>query len=318
MRSSIQGLSWYVRRGLHHEAPGYFYRDVIGLPLYGHTAAWSDWADRGAMFIFRGGAAIEFELLKGQVDHEPYTRPEQATIIPILRSYDLAATLARLEAAGAPILADRVSADGRTVYFADPDGNVDAVRLAVTGEDDPIGRAAEAEYRSGGARVNGIAPMPPDILDIGWIELRVADVARETAFYRDVLGLELLRDEGPDGTVLYLGDLGRLEIRPGGRVETPVADRDLAPDMWMLRVHDVDAIVADLDAAGVHWINRPFEMTGGTLAYFADPEGHIVGIQSHGNDGRVQEIEPEARWRAGTNHLVAASGATPVSATSGA
>jgi predicted enzyme related to lactoylglutathione lyase len=250
--------------------------------------------------------------LKGAVDHEPYTRPEQATIIPILRSFDLPATLARLEAAGAPILADRTGPAGRTVYFADPDGNVDAVREAVTGDDDPIGRAAEAEYRAGGARVNGIATMPPEILDIGWIELRVADVARETAFYRDVLGLELLRDEGPDGAVLYMGDLGRLELRPGGRVETPVTDRDLAPDMWMLRVHDIEAIVADLDAAGVHWINRPFDMTGGTLAYFADPEGHIVGIQSHGNDGRVQEMEPEARWRAGTNHLagVDAAGAT--------
>jgi hypothetical protein len=110
-----------------------------------------------------------------------------------------------------------------------------------------------------------------------------------------------MADDGNDGAVLYLGDLGRLELSPGGRLEPPVTDRTLAPEMWMLRIHDMDEMVADLDKAGVHWINRPFEMTGGTLAYFADPEGHVVGIQDHGNDGRVQEAEAEARWLAGTD-----------------
>jgi catechol 2,3-dioxygenase-like lactoylglutathione lyase family enzyme len=123
------------------------------------------------------------------------------------------------------------------------------------------------------------------------------------ATQRDAIGPEVLDDRGDEGAMLYMGDLGCLEISPGGSAETPVSDRALAVDMWMLRVHDVDGLVADLDAAGVQWINRPFEMTGGVLAYFADPEGHIVGIQTHGNDARVQEGEAAARWDAGTYRL---------------
>jgi predicted enzyme related to lactoylglutathione lyase len=303
MRSSIQNMSWYVRRGLHHEDPGYFYRDVLRLPLYGHTAAWSDWADRGALFIFRCGAAMELEFLKGEVEPIGPREPEAAPIIPIFRSFDLDATVSRIQAEGAEVLADREGPFGRTVYISVPGGFVDGLRQSSTRTDDPIDRAAETEHRGGGARVNGIAAMPPDLLDIGWIELHVADVGAELAFYRDVVGLEVLENRGGDGAMLYLGDLGRLQLSPGGCRESPVTDRGLASDMWMLRVHDLDALVADLDAAGVHWINRPFEMTGGMLAYFADPDGHIVGIQTHGDDGRVQEREAAERWAKGTNVL---------------
>lgn len=302
MRSSIQGMSWYVRRGLHHETPGYYYRDVLHLPLYGHTAAWRDWADRGAMFIFRCGAAMELEFLKGEVEPTEVTEPEAVPIVPIFRSFDLDATVSRLLAAGTKVLADREGPFGRTVYVSVPGGFVDGLRQAPTGSADPIDRAAEAEHQAGGARVNGIAAMPADVLDIGWIELHVAHVATEVAFYRDVVGLEVLGDRGGDGAMLYLGDLGRLQLSPGGRAEIPVTDRALALDMWMLRVHGLDALVADLDEAGVRWINRPFEMTGGMLAYFADPEGHIVGIQTHDNDGRIQEIEAAERWTRGTDH----------------
>ena len=303
MRASIQGLSWYVRRGLHHEAPGYYYRDVVGLPLYGHTAAWPDWADRGALFIFRCGAAMELEFLRGEVQAPEVSEPELAPIVPIWRSVDLDATRARLEAGGARVIADRDGCFGRTVYVAVPGGYLDGIRQAPAGTGDPIDTAAAAEHAAGGARVNGIAEMPRELQDIGWIELHVADVAAELAFYRDVVGLELLEDRGAEGAMLYLGDLGRLQLSPGGRTESVVEDRALAPDMWMLRVHDLDGLVADLDAAGVRWINRPFEMTGGTLAYFVDPEGHIVGIQDHGDDGRVQEQEAATRWAAGTDRL---------------
>jgi predicted enzyme related to lactoylglutathione lyase len=301
MRSSVQGMSWYVRRGRHNEPPGYWYRDVMGLPLYGHTAAWADWAERGAIFIFRCGAAMELEFLKGDVEPSEPTTPEAAGIVPIFRSFDLDATVARLTAADTRVLDDRVGPFGRTVYVAVPGGYVDGLRQAPDGSAGSIDLAAEAEYRAGGARVNGVAAMPDDLLDVGWIELHVADVAAAVAFYRDVVGLEVLADRGADGALLYLGDLGRLQLSPGGRAETPVTDRALARDMWMLRVHDLDGLVADLDAAGVRWINRPFEMTGGILAYFVDPEGHLVGIQTHENDGRNQEIEAAARWRAGTD-----------------
>lgn len=293
-------MSWYVRRGLQHEPTGYFYRDVLGLPLYGHTAAWRDWADRGAMFIFRAGGAMELEFLRGEVTADEPRVPQDAPIIPLFRTFDIDATLSRLKANDIRVLDDREGPSGRTVYYAVPGGYVDGLRQAAVGSGDPIDAAAEAEHRAGGAKLNGIAPMPQELLDIGWIQLNVADVSTQVGFYRDVVGLDLLEDRGEQGATLYLGDLGRLELAPGGRVETPVADRALAVDMWMLRVHDMEGFVADLDKAGVRWINRPFEMTGGVLAYFADPEGHIVGIQSHDDDGRVQEIEASARWSAGT------------------
>ena len=303
MRTSIQGLSWYVRRGLHHEEPGYYYRDALHLPLYGHTAAWPDWADRGAVFIFRCGAAQEFEFLRGDVEPVTPSEPEGAPIVPVFRTYDLDATLERVLGGGAKLVDDRSGPYGRTAYVAVPGGYLDALRQPAGASGNPVDQAALAEHGAGGARVNGIAAMPAEMLDVGWIQLHVADVASEMAFYRDVVGLEVLDDRGGDGALLYMGDLGCLEISPGGRTETPVSDRALAADMWMLRVQDLDGLVADLDRAGVRWINRPFEMTGGVLAYFADPEGHIVGIQTHENDGRVQESEASSRWAAGTYRL---------------
>jgi catechol 2,3-dioxygenase len=56
-----------------------------------------------------------------------------------------------------------------------------------------------------------MAPLPADTR-IGRVRLRVGNLERALAFYRDVLGLNVSRD---DGSILTLGDLLVLEEHPG-------------------------------------------------------------------------------------------------------
>jgi predicted enzyme related to lactoylglutathione lyase len=286
MNPHVQCLSW--------DPAGFFFRDVVGLPLLGQRG--NNWDDKGSLFVFWGGEAVEFELLPGAGERPVFDDPVQQPQVPVFRSFALEETLEGVVAGGGRIIVDREEPGGRTVYFLDPSGSVNGLRAPDPGSTDPVDVTARARHLSGGTHLRGVAAMPAGVFDLGWIQLHVADVAAEAAFYRDVVGLDVVADRGPDGVVLSLGDIGRLEIKPGGSVQATPEDRADAPEMWMLRVRDIEPVVAHLKASGVHFVNDPWFLTGGWLAYFVDPEGQLVGIQDHPNDGRPQEIEAERRW----------------------
>ena len=112
---------------------------------------------------------------------------------------------------------------------------------------------------------------------------RPVDYEHSVAFYRDVLGLHILREWGT-GTVFFLGG-GLLEI---SRSAGPVSDDKLS--LW-LHVRDVDAEFARLQAAGVTVVEAPVDEPWGLReARLRDPDGLLLVLV---------EIPPEHPMRRG-------------------
>lgn len=102
------------------------------------------------------------------------------------------------------------------------------------------------------------------------ILLRPTNLERSQRFYRDVLGLAIMREFGPEehrGMVFYLGN-GLLEV--SGRGEPVTAH----PASLWIQVRDVEAEVGRLRRAG-HPIDRPPRQQPWGLieAWIADPDG---------------------------------------------
>lgn len=100
----------------------------------------------------------------------------------------------------------------------------------------------------------------------------VADLARSAAFYGDVLGLELVRDQGAcliyrAAADAYIGVCDHRPPQPGGMIITLVTD-------------DVDEWADRLKSAG-HAIDGPAANARFALyhCFVEDPDGHLVEIQ---------------------------------------
>ena len=99
---------------------------------------------------------------------------------------------------------------------------------------------------------------------------RPVDYAGSVAFYRDVVGLHILREWGT-GTVFFLGGGGLLEL---SRSAGPVTDDKIS--LW-LQVRDVDAEFARLEAAGVTVAEAPVDEPWGLReARVRDPDGLML------------------------------------------
>ena len=103
----------------------------------------------------------------------------------------------------------------------------------------------------------------------------VADIARTEAFYNDVLGIELVRQEGAEPFFLS-GQLDHgLEMvffqMEGKRGNTPALVFDLLDG-------GIDDIVAALAEKGVTIVTPVEEAPGGWSADFLDPDGFGLGL----------------------------------------
>lgn len=131
--------------------------------------------------------------------------------------------------------------------------------------------------------------------------LSVADLDRSTAFYRDLLGFEVLRilDCGPEsdlGTVVGMpGARARIAhlllggtmvelfeyAEPAGRAMA--ADRRQADHGWIhvgLSCTDVRGDYARLHEAGVLFNSEPIEIRPGVwVVYFKGPDGEVVELR---------------------------------------
>ncbi len=110
---------------------------------------------------------------------------------------------------------------------------------------------------------------------IGYINLHVHDVAREIAFFRDVVGLELqFADESFhyarfDGGTVGFAVAGSGEAAPS----EPPADRLTGIGFV---VEDVDAACREMKVRGARFTMEPSRQPwGGYMAMFADPEGNV-------------------------------------------
>jgi lactoylglutathione lyase len=133
--------------------------------------------------------------------------------------------------------------------------------------------------------------------------LTVRDLPRSLAFYRDVLGMEVLFEQEKEGGYLaaivgypdahvrmahlaFPGDDHRLElfeyVAPEPRGE-PGEPRDVGITHVCLRVDDVDALVDRLQRAGATFFSAPVVVdtganAGGRGVYLRDPEGVILEL----------------------------------------
>jgi methylmalonyl-CoA epimerase len=131
--------------------------------------------------------------------------------------------------------------------------------------------------------------MPDPTIRFDHVAITVQDMDRAVAFYRDLLGLEVLGQ-------LFLED-GTIKLvflrSGGGCVELfEYRDQDAAtavgvPDTvggfkhLALQTDDVDGVAARLKAAGVAFTLEPLDAVGGVrLAFFRDPDGNLLELVS--------------------------------------
>jgi predicted enzyme related to lactoylglutathione lyase len=139
------------------------------------------------------------------------------------------------------------------------------------------------------------------IQGLGWLVRRTDDPEGLAAFYRDVIGLPVLRTHGAT-TVFWCGETVVMGINGGGRPQPRYIDRSEAPFMPIFRVRSMERTRARLAESGVEFVNEPIGIGGGDgiLAYLRDPGGHITGLQERtGSAQRPQDIEWRRRHEAG-------------------
>jgi catechol 2,3-dioxygenase-like lactoylglutathione lyase family enzyme len=113
------------------------------------------------------------------------------------------------------------------------------------------------------------------------VVIAVSDWARSNAFYRDVVGAELV-DRG-DGTWRYvLGDQ-QLNVHGPGAGVGPLARIPVVPgggDLCLVWERDMPALLAHLERHGVAVEEGPVARTGrrgdGMSVYFRDPDGSLL------------------------------------------
>jgi predicted enzyme related to lactoylglutathione lyase len=123
------------------------------------------------------------------------------------------------------------------------------------------------------------SPNPPILSEIGQIAITVGDVAKATAFYRDVLGLKFLFPAGPNLAFLAAGTVRIMLSTPQGAGEVG------KNSILYFKVADLGAAHAAIVARGAKEENGPrliAKMPDHELWMSAvrDPEGNIVELMS--------------------------------------
>ncbi len=115
------------------------------------------------------------------------------------------------------------------------------------------------------------------------ITLFVEDLDRAKVFYRDVFGLPVAYEDG-NSAFFRFHNMGVNLLATGAAPElvepAAVASREAGSRLVLtVGVDDVDAVCAELAAAGVALLNGPVNRPWGVrTASFTDPGGHIWEI----------------------------------------
>ena len=123
------------------------------------------------------------------------------------------------------------------------------------------------------------SPTPLVVSDIGQIAIIVGDVAKATAFYRDVLGLKFLFPAGPTMAFLAAGSVRIMLTTPQG------AGTVGKNSILYFKVADIAATHAAIVARGADAVSPPrliAEMPDHELwmAAVRDPEGNVIELMS--------------------------------------
>jgi len=127
-------------------------------------------------------------------------------------------------------------------------------------------------------------PFPTDDMELTHI-LVVADLARSIAFYRDVLGAELVREYGGTSAVFSFAGAWLLLVTGGGPTEdkpgvifTTPTDPAAVSHAMTIRVPDGMAAYETLTARGAVFLTPPVVSEWEVRGFFRDPDGHLIEI----------------------------------------
>ena len=114
------------------------------------------------------------------------------------------------------------------------------------------------------------------------VRYQVTDVSRAIQFYVEQLGFELQHKQLPAFANVTLGALHLLLSGPGASGSRPLPDgRRQEPGGWnriVLRVHDLPAVIADLERSGLRLRNKMEEGPGGRQIQIEDPDGNPIEL----------------------------------------
>jgi glyoxylase I family protein len=116
-----------------------------------------------------------------------------------------------------------------------------------------------------------MADPPLEIRGFSHVCVRVSDLERSLAFYRDGLGLRVIFDPGSSVTVELLQLPAPAEPQRRSRQATGYTNISLA-------VSDLDAAYRALEGRGLRPLQRPVEVGGVRMFFLADPDGTPVEL----------------------------------------
>ena len=273
---------------------GAFWEKVLGFPIMRRIGS--------SMQILWGGETLLIELAFSEADTPSSAAPWG--YMPIFRTPALADLVQRLRDLGLHPLEENSLDDGNEAIFADPEGHPVAFRERSPAASAPENIEARRRARRGEAFNPGCGKMPGDIQELGWIRRRVQDVPRMADFYSTVVGYKRI-NQGRMDPLFDLGDNVLLELTDGGISIDPPQDRKGSNEYIIHRVHDLHGFLRKVEASGARIVNRSIPVYWGEIAYFADPEGYLIGLESAfhpeayspAKPALAEGLEAERRWR---------------------
>jgi catechol 2,3-dioxygenase-like lactoylglutathione lyase family enzyme len=119
--------------------------------------------------------------------------------------------------------------------------------------------------------------------------LVISDLSRAVAFYRDVVGAELVREYGGSSAVFRLAGTWLLLVTGGGPTAdkptvtfAPPEDSDRVSSEMTFRVGDCRAVYATLVARGAVFLTPPVDHGYEVRCFFRDPDGHLLELSEVG------------------------------------
>lgn len=127
-------------------------------------------------------------------------------------------------------------------------------------------------------------PFPTTDMELTHI-LVVHDLDRSIAFYRDVLGAELVREYGGSSAVFSFAGAWLLLVTGGGPTEDKPdvtfaipADPDRVSHAMTIRVPDGMAAYETLRSRGASFLTPPVTSAWEVRGFFRDPDGHLLEV----------------------------------------
>ena len=111
------------------------------------------------------------------------------------------------------------------------------------------------------------------------VALTVSDVARSTAFYRDMVGLPFLFAAGPALAFLAIGGVRLMLAGPEGEFKPGLSS------VLYFKVDDIVGAHEEMSARGVSFVTPPHRIAELPdhdlwLADFRDPDGHTMALMA--------------------------------------